>query len=201
MEKLSRVTHEIRDKGKLQLLYYPDIIPINICYAVYQECNRIFEHAPIVASIIGCFASAKLPSNYNSLKFKPWNFPYLMDYLDIISEQFEKVEEFRYYEQRQACGNFQWPFNTIRINRNKVSKVHNDSIMLDNTLSFLGCVRSPFIESFNTIFPDLNISIDVQNGDLLIADLRFRHGNDYCKLCKNYNGSEAHRYSIVAFCT
>lgn len=82
-------------------------------------------------------------------------------------------------------------FSTITVNNSYPTGVHTDKGDLDEGFSTLAVLRRGEYEGGVFTFPEYRVSVDLQDGDLLLMDAHEWHGNTFmrCKVCGEGMGS------------
>lgn len=143
--------------------------------------------APVMSSILGSFeAAGSMPycrlTAFTAQKVAEWDT--LLPYFDRIARLFEAHVPERYVAQMVAVDNAEpdWviagtPFTTITVNNTYPTGLHTDKGDLDEGFSTLGVMRRGHYTGGWLSFPQYGVSVDMQDGDVLLMDAHEWHGN------------------------
>lgn len=141
----------------------------------------------VMSSILGSFEAVG-PMQYCRLtaftaqQVESWEA--LLPYFDRIARLFEEQVPERYAAQMLAVQNTEpdWvikgtPFTTITVNNTYPTGLHTDKGDLDAGFSTLGVIRRGNYDGGWLSFPQYGVTVDMQDGDVLLMDAHEWHGN------------------------
>lgn len=121
---------------------------------------------------------------------------------DKIKTQFAEHVPDRYYNQMQRARKTapEWvvgdtPWTTMTVNNTYPTGVHKDKGDLDSGFSCLATWRRGTYSGGHLTFPEYRISVDMQDGDLILMDAHQWHGNTELFL----ESEDAERISLVLY--
>lgn len=150
---------------------------------------------PVTSSIIGAKES-QAPFTY--CRLTAWNADHVDQWTALqplfqdIAGRFRGMVPDRYLAQMRAVEetNPAWiikgtPFTTITVNNTYPTGVHQDKGDLDEGFSCLAVLRRGKYDGGYLTFPEYRVSVDMQDGDLLLMDAHQWHGNTWmmCHWC------------------
>jgi Oxygenase domain of the 2OGFeDO superfamily len=181
---------------------------------------------PVMSGILGSFeAVGSTPycrlTAFTAKQVEQWE--RLLPYFDRIAELFREHVPERYAAQMAEVErtNPEWvisgtPFTTITVNNTYPTGLHTDKGDLDAGFSTLGCIRRGNFTGGWLSFPQYGVTVDMQDGDVLLMDAHEWHGNTpllcgYCGealrkpghtcegTCDNGPHTSPERVSIVSY--
>lgn len=163
----------------------------------YVEKSKAFQYCRLTA--------------FTNKKVKRWQ--KLQPLFKTIAAEFAEMVPERYANQMKKVENTEpeWiikgtPFTTITVNNTYPTGVHTDQGDLDEGFSCLAVCRRGNFAGGRLTFPEYRVSVDLQDGDLLLMDAHEWHGNTEivceCGNVLDYGPCEtcgAERISVVCY--
>jgi hypothetical protein len=168
--------------------------------------GRNMDAHPVMSSVIGYFE--KQGGRFPFCRTTAWTgqnadeFKSIFPLFKHIESEFKQYVPDRYARQkrRAEATNPQWvisdtPYSTITVNNTYPTGVHQDRGDLDEGFSNLCVLRRGKYKGGYLTFPKFRVSVDLQDGDLILMDAHEWHGNTQL----NLEDEKAERISLVLY--
>lgn len=142
---------------------------------------------PVASAIIGAIDPGGV---YKYCRLTAWtgdNLPEwrrLQPFLQEVAKNLEKYVPERFANQIAEVRKTkpEWvvpgtPFSTVTVNNTYPTGVHTDKGDLDAGFSTIACFRRGVFTGGHLTFPEYRVSVDLQDGDLILMDAHEWHGN------------------------
>lgn len=169
------------------------------------EHGKRWQAAPVSSHTIGALDPARPVLN---CRLTAWSgretekFRQLFPLFQAVGGAFAQQVPERYAAQMQyvSATDESWtiegtPFTTITVNNSYPTGVHQDSGDLDEGFSCLAVLRRGQYRGGRLTWPEYRVSVDLQDGDVLLMDAHEWHGNTALHL----ESDDAERISVVCY--
>lgn len=154
---------------------------------IYDGAGKRAYALEVSSSIVGAIDPGGV---YKYCRLTVWtgeNLPkwrQLQPYLQEIAKNLKEHVPDRYANQMTEVGKTkpEWvvpgtPFSTVTVNNTYPTGVHTDKGDLDAGFSTIACIRRGNYTGGHLTFPEYRVSLDLQDGDLILMDAHEWHGN------------------------